>query len=241
MMIWPCLPVLRRGAVLTLTCLALACASSRLPSHTLPLPPPVLTLEPGDTLEVRFLYWNELNQTQAIRPDGKICLDMVGEVQAGGMTVEQLTRQLATLYTPRLKTPEITVVVHALAGQRVYVSGEVRNPGQVSFQGKMTALEAVAAAGGFDKFSSRKTSVVIIRRVGDKNYATQVDLQTALSEAQSEPVFLAPHDIVYVPRTHIDQFDQWVEQYVNRIVPTTLFNISHKVNSDTIIGYGSGN
>ena len=229
------------GVMLILGSLMLACAPVNTPSTRFPqaLPEPVVTLNPGDSIEVKFLYWPELSQIQTIRPDGRITLELVGEVPAAGLTAEQLNQQLIKLYKPKIKEPVITVIIRFLANQKVYVGGEVLKPGLIPVLGRITVLEAIMSAGGFDKRSARLRDVVVIRRNGDKNYATKLDLRQAFDAPESNPFYLAPHDIVFVPRTRIDALDQWVAQYINQVVPSTLFNYSHRVNPDTTIGYGT--
>lgn len=226
-----------------LACLSLSCASWESPQAPLPppLPAPVVMLNPGDAVEVKYLYWPELNTTQEVRPDGKITLELVGDVTAAGQTPEQLGKQLLDLYGPRLKQPAISVVVRSLAGQRIYVGGEVHQPGMLPVQGRLTVLEAIAMAGGYNKMSARLSDVIVIRQVGEKIYAAKLDLRGAYRGGAAEPYYLAPRDIVFVSRTRIDLIDQWVSQYINMTVPQTLFNISHQANPHTIIGYGRSN
>lgn len=238
---------MKRCAIAFLTILAafinLGCGTGsaipRVAAGQASLPPPVLLLESGDVLEIRFLYWPELDQTQMIRPDGKISLAMISEVRAAGLTPEQLDSRLTELYAGQLKSPDITVIVRTLVSQRIYVGGEVYRPGLIPLQGDMTVMEAIMAAGGFDKRSAQMRNVVVVRRDGEKMHAVTMDLRPALSSSVSQSFYLAPHDIVFVPRTRIDAVDQWVEQYISRVVPTTVLNYSHKLSSETSIGYGT--
>ena len=196
-----------------------------------------VVLQPGDSLQVRFAYWPELDTQQSIRPDGKIALQLVGEVTAGGLTPEEVRAELLSLYADKLIDPEITIVVASLAGQRVYVGGEVLVPGLVAMQGRLTALEAIMQAGGFKKESAKLATVVVIRRRDDKQYARSLNLRKALEEPSSEPFFLEPFDVVYVPRTNIDRLDQFVDQYINQIIPDSVyasFNYSRTSNVDSV-------
>lgn len=182
-----------------------------------------VVLQPGDSLQVRFAYWPELDTEQSIRPDGKIALQLVGEVVAGGQTPEELRAELLSQYADKLIDPEITVVVQSLAGQRVYVGGEVQRPGLVVMQGRLTVLEAIMQSGGFKKESAKLSTVVVIRRRDDKQYARSLNLRAALKEPASEPFYLEPFDVVYVPRTNIDRVDQFVEKYINQIIPRSVY------------------
>ena len=195
---------------------------------------PTVVLQPGDVLQVKFLYWPELNEEQQmIRPDGKISLQLVGDVHAGGLAPDELRSQLLELYEDKIIDPEISVVVNSLDSHRVYVGGEVLAPGLYLIQGQLTALSAIMQAGGPRKASAKLNSVVIVRQSGGRQYGTTIDLRMALKNAETDPFMLAPGDVVYVPRTTIDRVDQWVDQYINQIVPRNLhYNFTQDVNRE---------
>lgn len=226
--------VYRNGLAVGFCALCLAgCATT--PPEAEPFPvasKPKVILQPGDVLQVKFLYWPELNEDQqAIRPDGKISLQLVGDVHAEGLAPDELRNLLLEQYEDKLIDPEISVVVNALDSHRVYVGGEVISPGLVMIQGELTALGAIMQAGGPRKTSAKLNSVVIVRQSGGRQYGTTIDLREALKSSESDPFMLAPGDIVYVPRTAIDRVDQWVDQYINQIIPRNLhYNFTHQIN-----------
>src|SRR4030042_306695 len=119
-------------------------------SETIVTPEPKLILGSGDTLDIKFFNNPELNENQAIRPDGKISLQLIGEVMANGKSPEELKEHLVKLYTPQLRKPDVTVIVRTLANRRVYVGGHVKTPGLLELRPQMTALEAIIQAGGVD-------------------------------------------------------------------------------------------
>ena len=172
-----------------------------------------------DTIRIKFLYWPELDDEQMIRPDGKISLLMVGEVEAQNRTPEELQKELIKLYEPKLNEPEINVVVSSLANNRVYIGGEVSTPGLILIQGKLTVLGAIMQAGGFIEASAKKSSVVVVRQQAGKQFARTVDLNDALKGTETEPFYLQPYDIIYVPRTTITHVDEFVAQYIDGIIP----------------------
>jgi protein involved in polysaccharide export with SLBB domain len=183
---------------------------------------PVVILQPGDAIEVNFAYHPEYNSAQTIRPDGIVSLQLVNEVQAAGLQPVELREMLLAAYGEQLRNPEINVVVRSLSNQRVYVGGEVRAPGLVPLVGPLTLMEAIMSVGGFVKESAKISEVVVIRRRDGEQYARTVDLRETLETPESATFYLEPHDIVFVPRTNIDKVDQWVEQYVNRIIPRNV-------------------
>jgi protein involved in polysaccharide export with SLBB domain len=214
--------------------MAAACATTP-PRLSGPPEPPqkTLNLQVGDVVAVKFVYWPELDEEQSVRPDGKLSLPLVGEIEAEGLTPLQLHERLIGLYSDKLVDPEINVVVRTLDSHRVFVGGEVKQPGEVPLRGRMTALQAVMQAGGFVKESARTSNVVVVRQRGDRQTAVSLDLSKALEEAETDPYYLEPYDVVYVPRTAIDRVDQWVDQYVNKIVPRNLhYTFSEEVNEE---------
>ncbi len=182
-----------------------------------------LILQPGDTLRIRFAFWPELDEEQIVRPDGKISLPLAGVVTAAGITPEQLHEELLKLYADKLKNPEITVVVRWLDNRRIYVGGEVRAPGVIAMPSRITVPQAIMQAGGLIKDSAKLSTVVVVRQKDGKQYACSVDVRKMFESPQSDAFMLEPFDIVYVPRTAIDRVDQWVEQYINRVIPRNVY------------------
>lgn len=195
-------------------------------------------LGPGDTIDIKFLFWPELNdeEPQIVRPDGKISLQLVGDVYVAGLTPDQLDEQLTRMFASKIKDPEITVIVRALIKQQVYVGGEVRAPGVVPMPNRMTVLEAVIAAGGFDKDSAELSNIVIVRRAGDKLLATSFDLKKELGKPEQEPFYLAAQDIILVPPTRIHTMNKWIQQYITKMIPDTSLTLLYRPNDRTTIG-----
>ncbi len=184
---------------------------------------PRVTFAPGDEIEVKFFYTPELNISQTVRPDGKISLELIREVKAQGKTPAELRDELMRLYDPHLKAPEIAVVARSFYNQRVFVGGQVLRPGEVEMPGPITALEAIMEVGGFDLRAAERKDVIVIRYTRDRRYAYKLDLKKATAGKETEPFYLRPKDIVYVPRTTIAKINQWVDQHINNIIPDTGF------------------
>ena len=218
----------------------LGCARVQLPSE---IPPPPeqsrIVLQDGDELEVKFRYWPELDERQMIRPDGKISLHLVDEVMVAGLTPEELDQHLTGVYEEHIKDPVLTVFVRSLADRHVYVGGEVENPGLVPLRGRMTALAAIMAAGGFVKESADLKNVVLVRHIQGRRYAGSFDLSKSFSETESAPLWLAPNDILFVSPTRIDDMTRWVDQYINNLIPETGLRFTRTLGSTTY-GYSIG-
>jgi len=143
----------------------------------------------------------------------------VDEVQAAGLTPEELDQHLSKLYEPHIKEPVISVIVRTLANQRVYVAGEVTKPGLLNLQGRMTLLAAIMEAGGFDNRSAETSNIIVFRHADGKRYASSFDIKSILRSPESEELYLAPNDIVFVTRKGIDAANQWVDQHITRLIP----------------------
>lgn len=188
-------------------------------------------IEPGDGLDVRFFYNPELNEEVTVRPDGNISLPLVGETRAAGRTPGQLEAALRDSYSRELRQAAITVMVKGFAGQRVYVDGEVGEPQMVNIAGNLSAMQAVASAGGF-KPSARKGEVLVIRRSGTTQpVVIPLDLDAAISGTDTnQDILLQPYDIVYVPRTAIAEVNQFIDQYFRQNIPIP-FGVGYGLNN----------
>ncbi len=196
------------------------------PEQMLSEPTKDQVLSVGDVVDIKFLYTPELNDTQRVRPDGTVDLQIIGKVTAAGKSVVSLQQELNQRYASELKRPSVTVTAKDLRNSKVYVGGEVNKPGQVDAPGSLTALEAIGQAGGFNTATANVNSVVIIRNRDGKQYGTVVNLKKALSGQETDPFYLRPGDTVYVPQTRIAELNQWVDQHINRMLPRVPVSFS---------------
>lgn len=170
---------------------------SSLEEQKLKAPEPIVLRE-GDAVQISFPGAPNLNTVQQIKRDGRIALQLVGEVQAAGLTANQLEKELLKLYGPQLQTKEVTVAIET-ASFPVYVTGAVLRPGKIMPDRPMTALEAVMEAGGFDYAKANQKAVKVIRHQNGQVQHFTVNLKNALQGDEVEPFNLKPGDIVYVP------------------------------------------
>jgi polysaccharide export outer membrane protein len=198
--------------------------------------PPAVTLAAGDMVEVRFFYTPELNVTQAVRPDGQISLQLIGDVPVQGKTPAEVRQDLLARYAAQLKAPDVAVIVQSFYQRRVYVGGEVLRPGVLQMPGAMMALDAIMEAGGFRLPQAEVRNVIVIRYRNGHRYGYCLDLKAALRGGEIRPFYLEPQDIVYVPQTTITDIGQWVDQYINNLLPRTGFVVLTNT-GDTTIGY----
>jgi protein involved in polysaccharide export with SLBB domain len=162
---------------------------------------------------------------------------MIDDVVAAGRTPENLDAELTARYAKEISSASLTVIVRSLASQRVFVGGQVAHPGAVTVNGRLNLLEAILMAGGPQRYSASLSHVVVIRNVGDKRYSAIVNLKPAMDGKMSAPFYLAANDIVLVPQSGISSLNQWVEQYINNMMPATYIRVQSR-HGDTLYGYG---
>ncbi len=166
---------------------------------------PQYVIKSGDKLSVKFFFNPELNEQDLIvRPDGRISLQLVHEVEAANLTAPQLTALLAKRYAGQLKNPEIAVIVRAVRDQqKVYVDGEVGSPGTFQLGDSLSVLQAVALASGFNADTAKKDEVIVIRRdQNGKQFVIKLDINAALTGRDlTQNIPLLPNDFVFVPRS----------------------------------------
>ncbi len=190
--------------------------------------PPARTVVPkldyrlgyGDVLDIKFLGSSEYNETVTVRPDGKISLQVVGDIDVLGLTPMELDTLITNTYARILVNPDVAVIVKAFGGQRCYVAGEVERPGIIDMAKGMTLMRAIAAAGGHKK-TGKLSSVILIRL--DENgraEARRVDLSFGtLAKNLSRDLPVHANDIIYVPRTFIADLNAFMSQIYELVLP----------------------
>ena len=177
-------------------------------------------IQAGDQLAIDFYLNSEFNDNVSVQPDGRIVLRLVGPMQAAGLTPGQLANQINEAYAKELKSPGATVHVQNMPSRQIYVQGQVSHPGSFVLQPGMTALQAVADAGGLTD-DAKPSSVVLIRRDAcGRAEGSRLDLASAADDPSGgEDVLLMPHDTLIVPRSRIANMDLFVQQYIRGLLP----------------------
>lgn len=174
----------------------------------------------GDVIEVKFFNESQFNETVPVRPDGRISLQRVGDINVVGMTPTMLDEIITKTYSKILRNPDVTVIVRDFGGQQCYVMGEVKNPGAFPVTRGMTLLRAVAAAGG-PKMGANLKSVVIVRNDGtERLHATRLDLSfAAIKDNPGTDMPVQAYDMIYVPKTFISDVNAFVSQLYDIVLP----------------------
>jgi polysaccharide export outer membrane protein len=150
-----------------------------------------------DVLDIAVWNNTTVSRTVPVRPDGKISLPLLNEVQAAGLTPSQLRASLMAKLVEYMPTPEVSVIVREVHSNKISVLGEVRKAGRYEISQRATVLDAVALAGGFNDFA-RRTKLVIMRQEGTGTKRIPINYNRIVAE-EDDNVILQPGDIVVVP------------------------------------------
>ena len=151
----------------------------------------------GDKLRIEVYKDPQLSQSLQIRPDGKITMPLIGDVVAVGSTPLELRDRIATALKEYVTNPVVTVIVVETVASNVYVMGEVNRPGTVPLQGPLTALQALAMAGGFKDFADTR-DIRILRRTATGTETIRFNYRDSVKSAKA-PLYLRPGDTIIVP------------------------------------------
>ena len=179
---------------------------------------------PYDQIHVRFPYHPEQDPKTMIlvQPDGNINLDAVGTIKAAGLTPDELGSVIVEKVSNRLRDPQVAVTVAQYAPRKVFVGGEVNQPGPVIIQEGMTPLQAIFDRGGF-KDTAQRDGVVLIRDAGSESpQIGRIDLFTSLENGKPEVITLLTNDVIYVPMSGIGRVNTWIRQHLREILPMEL-------------------
>jgi polysaccharide export outer membrane protein len=142
----------------------------------MPVDPKTYKLGPEDIIMIKVWREPDLSGPVFVRPDGKISMPLVGELQAAGQTPEQLGQDITTALSKVMNKPEVFIAVQQVNSKKYYIIGEVNRTGVFPLVTTTTVLEAIGAAGGLKEFANGK-KIVIVR--GSKrikfNYKEVVD------------------------------------------------------------------
>jgi polysaccharide export outer membrane protein len=137
------------------------------PAKTTPLPvnvdPKTFSLGPEDVILVHVWREPDLSGQMVVRPDGKITMPLIREVDVAGLSPEQLTARISEALSKFINNPQVLVQVLAVRSKRYLISGEIFRPGAYPLVAPTTVFEAITLAGGFRDFANTK-NIIIIRR-----------------------------------------------------------------------------
>ena len=153
---------------------------------------------PEDVLEISVWKNPELSRTVPVRPDGKVSLPLVNDIQAAGLTPIDLRDQVTAKLSEYIPAPEVSVIVREVHSRKVTVAGAVKLPGRYELKSTMTVLEVIALAQGLTDFASRDR-IVILRQNGQKTERIPFNYRKINDASQQDNFLIRPGDIVFVP------------------------------------------
>jgi polysaccharide biosynthesis/export protein len=160
---------------------------------------PNYIIGPNDELNVNVWKEPDVSRTVPVRPDGKISLPLLNDIQAAGQTPMQLAADVADKLTKFVQAPQVTVIVTAVNSQRVYVLGEVGRAGAYPMLPNMTVLQAISSAGGFSQYAKEK-GVYVLRTENDRPVRFPFNYKEVINGRKSEEnILLKPGDTIVVP------------------------------------------
>lgn len=160
---------------------------------------PSYLIGPEDVLTISVWKEPELTQTIPVRPDGKISLPLLDDVQAAGLTPMELGSIVTKKLHKYIHDPQVTVIVTQINSQRVYILGEVARAGAYPLLPGMTVLQAISSAGGFSEFA-KQSKIYVLRTTNGKQNKFPFDYKAVVSGRKTaENIPLIPGDTIVVP------------------------------------------
>jgi polysaccharide biosynthesis/export protein len=174
-------------------------AAAAAPRPTDPVVPAGYVIGTDDVLSI--VYWKDkdMSAEARVRPDGRIALPLINEVQAAGLTPSQLQKNLTEESKKYMEDASITVVVREINSRRVFIVGEVAKAGPYPLTSAMTVMQLISMAGGLRDYANSK-SITIMRGDGGRQVALKFNYkEVAAGKNLTQNIELKPGDTVVVP------------------------------------------
>lgn len=160
---------------------------------------PAYKIGPQDVLRIDVWREDQLSRTIPVRPDGKITLPLLNDVQAAGLAPTELAEVIREQLKKYISNPQVTVSITEINSRRVYVTGEVTKAGAYALLPHMTVLQALSGSGGFTQFTRMK-NIYVLRTDNGKQIKFPFNYKEAISGKNPEQnIELRPGDVIVVP------------------------------------------
>jgi polysaccharide biosynthesis/export protein len=154
---------------------------------------------PEDVLTVHFWRDKDMSADVAVRPDGMISLLLVNDIQAAGLTPEELRDEVTKAASKYIDDPTVTVVVKEINSRKVFITGMVGKPGDYPLTGPTTVMQLLSRAGGVHEFAKKK-DIMIIRRENGRDVALKFNYEDVRRGRNlQQNIELKPGDTIIVP------------------------------------------
>lgn len=160
---------------------------------------PSYKIGPQDVLRIDVWREDQFTRTIPVRPDGKITLPLLNDVQAAGLTPMDLAEVIREQLKKYVSNPQVTVSVTEINSRRIYVNGEVSRPGAYALLPHMTVLQALSNSGGFTQFARMK-NIFILRTESGKQVKFPFNYKEVINGKNAEQnIELQSGDVIVVP------------------------------------------
>lgn len=149
---------------------------------------------------IRLSVWGnkELTLDVMVRPDGKISVPLIQDIQAEGLTASELAAGIEQRLQEFIKDPKASIIVLQVNASRFYVVGNVKNPGMFPLRGEISILQALSLAGGFTEFASPR-KIRLVRKSQDQQEVRVINYYDVVNKGGVGNYLLRPGDTVVVP------------------------------------------
>ncbi len=180
---------------------------------------------PGDMLEISVWRHPDLTTQVRVRPDGKISFPLIDEVYVANLTPEALKKTLASRLDVSLQDPMVTVNVLSFQSKKIFVLGEVNKPGVYPFEGRVSVLDAISKAAGYNDDTAALRSVIVIKRGNTaKPEAKRVNIWDVITKGDvNQNLYLEASDIVFVPKTFISNLNSFIDRFISKTSPVLKY------------------
>ena len=176
-----------------------------------------------------------------IRPDGYVSFPVITDVYAAGKTLPEIKKRVQEKYQFQIDNLTITLILKVMNANLAYIFGEVANPSRFLMEGNETVSQLISRAGGLTDNAERSSVLIISRDKDRRPWGRVVNVKKILYDGDvSQDVILNQYDIVYVPKTKIARANLWVQQNINRMIPSSIlapYELGGQGFSGTIIKY----
>jgi polysaccharide export outer membrane protein len=160
---------------------------------------PAYLIGAQDVLDISVWKEPEISRIVPVRPDGKISLPLVRDIQAAGLTPMQLERLVAEKLQKYVTDPQVSVIVKEINSQRIYILGEVNRSGTFTLLPNMTVLQALSGAGGFTQFANLK-GIYVTRLANGRPVKYSFNYKEVINgQNPGQNIVLKPGDTIVVP------------------------------------------
>ena len=176
-----------------------AAAAAAAPRATDPVVPPGYVIGPDDLLSIVFWKDKDMSADAQVRPDGRIALPLINEVQAAGLTPDQLREKITEESKKFMEDASVTVVVRQINSRKVFITGEINKPGTYALTTPLTVMQLIAMAGGLREYADAK-KIVIMRTENGKPKRLPFNYKNIIEGKNlQQNIELKPGDTVVVP------------------------------------------